>query len=172
MPQYSPSSPGYGIPPLGSVVTHDDHLRQMTGQVPVHAVSIRTGTSELVDQAEIARRLVVSAEWVRRLYNEGELPLEMGTLGPRKVWRWAPVRDWALRTGRLPVRPRTGSEYVWRGEERGVCEGCGVAIIKLPHPTTIEPPQRIWTHVHGQPATCRAIEINSGGVLRPGAGSR
>lgn len=120
-------------------------------------VTIRTGTSELVDQAEIARRLVVSAEWVRRLYNEGELPLEMGTLGPRKVWRWAPVRDWALRTGRLPVRPRTGSEYVWRGEERAECEGCGTAIW-LVGTDAQGLSSRFWTHVHGQPATCRAID--------------
>lgn len=65
--------------------------------------TIRTGRSELVDQAEIARRLDISPEWVRRLYNEGELPLELGTLGNKKVWRWAPVRDWAVRTGRLVV---------------------------------------------------------------------
>lgn len=116
-------------------------------------VSIRTGTSELVDQAEISRRLGVSPEWVRRLYNEGELPLEMGTLGPRKVWRWAPVRDWAYRSGRLPVRPRAGTWYATtikgRRRRRAWCDGCTDTV------ELIDEAKGVWRHVNEGGFNCR-----------------
>lgn len=59
------------------------------------------GRSELVSTGDIARRLGVSPTYIRRLNAAGAMPAPIGVLGNRPVWRWAPVRVWAERNGRL-----------------------------------------------------------------------
>lgn len=62
---------------------------------------MKAGNSELVGLVEVARRLGLTREWVRRLTNEGRFPEPVGHLGGRKVWRWAHVRRWGVRYGYL-----------------------------------------------------------------------
>lgn len=125
-------------------------------------LTITTGRTELVDQAEIARRLDVSREWVRRLSNDGVLPEELGTLGGRKVWRWAPVRAWALREGRLRVMPRAGSLYTRRGGRAGLCDACEAVVVPatlLDHHGKPEAVAGTWSHLRDVDAlACKAID--------------
>lgn len=59
------------------------------------------GLTEFVTTGDIARRLGCSPSYVRRLNAEGKMPAPFGILGGRPVWKWAPVRTWAEKSGRL-----------------------------------------------------------------------
>lgn len=62
---------------------------------------------ELVSQAEIARRLGVSREWVRRLANEGRFPGQAQKAGSRGgLYRWGDVLAWQEKRNRKAGRPK------------------------------------------------------------------
>lgn len=62
---------------------------------------MKTGNSELVSTKEIARRLGITPGRIRTLNQEGRMPAPVGVIGGRTIWRWAHVRTWAIKTGRL-----------------------------------------------------------------------
>lgn len=64
----------------------------------VHERSVMdpVGIVEIADRLQMARSTV--DQWATR----GLLPERDWTVGGRPAWRWATIREWAARTGRLP----------------------------------------------------------------------